>query len=57
MTEREQYSEKESLWKSRLFKMGFVMAVVGSAARLSELAIAGVTLAGISWAFWKGNRK
>lgn len=57
MAERVSSGEKESVWKSRLFKFGFVAAVVGVAASWSNLAAAGVLIAGIGWAAWKGGSK
>lgn len=55
MTEREQYSEKESVWHSRLFKFGVVVAALGVALGKLKVATAGVLLAGIGWAAWKGK--
>ncbi len=55
MAERYQPGEKESLWKSRLFKGGVVAAVVGAAFGVWEVAAVGVIAMGGAWALRKAK--
>jgi hypothetical protein len=47
--------EDESVWKSRLFKFGVVVAAVSAAVGAFKVAAAGVLIAGVAWAAWKGK--
>lgn len=51
-----QSTEKESVWSSRLFKFGVVLAVAGAIFGVSEAAAVGVVAAGGAWALWKGKK-
>ena len=48
--------EKESVWNSRLFKFGVVLAAAGAVFGVSEAAAVGVIAAGGAWALWKGSK-
>lgn len=54
--ERIASKEDDSIWKSRLFKFGVVVAIVGTIFGVTEAAAAGVLIAGIGWAAWKGKK-
>mgnify|MGYP001574374107 CR=1 FL=1 len=53
--ERLALAEDQSLWKSRLFKFGGVVAVVGAVLGVAEVAAVGVIAAGGAWALWRGK--
>lgn len=48
--------EDQSIWNSRLFKIGVVSAVVGAFFKAKELITVGVVAAGAAWALWKGKK-
>ena len=57
MAERAISKEDQSVWKSRFFKFGVVVAVAAAAFSAWEVAAAGALIAGIAWAGWKGDKK
>ncbi len=56
MAERLAEGQKESLWNSRLFKGGLVLAVIGAATGIVEIAAVGVIALGAGWAINKGKK-
>ncbi len=55
MAERSNYSEKESVWNSKLFKFGVVFAGVGAMIGSGALITVGVVALGGAWAMWRGK--
>ena len=53
--ERSVAKEDQSLWNSRLFKIGLVTAAVGAIIKAAELITVGVVAVGGAWALWKGK--
>ena len=56
MSERLGSVENQSLWKSRLFKAGIALAVVGALVKSSPILTVGVIAVGGAWALWRGNK-
>ena len=54
--ERSVAKEDQSLWNSRLFKIGLVTAAVGAIIKDAELLTVGVVAVGGAWAWWKGKK-
>ena len=54
--ERSVAKEDQSLWNSRLFKIGLVTAAVGAIIKAAELITVGVVAVGGAWALWKGKK-
>jgi hypothetical protein len=54
--ERGGSQEDKSIWNSRLFKAGTIIAAVGVLLDSVGAAATGVLLAGIGWAWQKGNK-
>ena len=54
--ERSVAKEDQSLWNSRLFKIGLVTAAVGVIIKAAELITVGVVAVGGAWAWWKGKK-
>ena len=54
--ERSVAKEDQSLWNSRLFKIGLVTAAVGAIIKAAELITVGVVAVGGAWAWWKGKK-
>lgn len=52
MAERISTKEDQSIWNSRLFKFGLVLAVAGAFFGVPEAAAVGVIAAGGAWALW-----
>ena len=53
--ERPYSQEDQSIWNSRLFKIGLVSAAVGAVIKAAELITVGVVAVGGAWALWKGK--
>lgn len=53
--ERVVSKDGQSIWNSRLFKFGLVLAVAGAVFGVSEVAAVGVIAAGGALALWKGK--
>lgn len=54
--ERGNLSENKSIWNSRFFKVGSIIAAVGVILGSFKAAAAGVLIAGAGWALMKSNK-
>lgn len=56
MAERVGGQENKSIWDSRLFKIGTIIAAAGVLLGSGGAAATGVVIAGAGWAWQKGNK-
>lgn len=54
--ERGSSQENQSIWNSRLFKIGTIIAAVGVLLGSGGAAATGVVIAGAGWAWQKGTK-
>ncbi|MCR4324779.1 MAG: hypothetical protein NUV69_03790 [Candidatus Curtissbacteria bacterium] len=56
MTERQASAERKTVWDSRLFKAGAVLAVAGAGLGIAVFMSVGVVSMGAGWALMKGKQ-